>query len=259
MQELTPENIAGSIGNKILLLLSACFIMLMFSCKKDEDPHPIKDKISIGVYKGLFVDSTAKSIESSYNNSQILDLDLNDNDTADLKFIVGMYGSPGMGVYYISGLQCLHHNIALFGEFAQDTVFLRRNISYYSDEYNNYQVTANYFNCRKLDSQYNVYSIATNFHPLRLNANDILKRSDTFAADSISFIYTWNGWQSVNFSNDTVYVSSSQYNYSCHGLPYNENLYLGFKLSDTKERLGWIRFTLESATRITLKEYAIQL
>lgn len=263
MQELIPGNnlnyIAGFSVNKILLLLAASLILFVFSCKKDDDTHPIRDKLSIGVYKGLFVDSTAKSIESSYNNGQILNLDLNQNDTADLKFVIGMYGSPGMGVYYVSSLECLHNNIVLFGEFTRDTIFLKRNISYYSDEYNHYQVTANYFNCRQLDQQYDVFSIATNFHPLRLNKNDMLKRSDTFAADSISFIYSWNGWQSVNVSNDSVFVSSSHYDYGCHVLPYGENLYLGYKLTDTKERLGWIRFTLESATRITFKEYAIQL
>lgn len=243
--------------NLNLVLVIASIFITVAACKKDNNPEPDNSAIKIGIHKGLEIDSTVIQLTASYNNGEQLQLDLNNNDTADVRLVVAMYGSPGMGVYYTSSLLCLNHKIKLFGAFFQDTVFLRQNISCFSDEYNNYHTTVNYYNCRKLDSLYQVFITRTDFHPLKLNPGEVLKRVDTFASDSISFIYSWSGGQSVDYSNDTVYISSSRYDYSCHALPYGEDIYLGFKFTDQTERLGWIRFVLGFNT-ITLKEYAIQ-
>jgi len=264
MKKLLPtirlKNFADFYSNWLFFFLFAVMILFVASCKKDNDPEPIKDKISIGVYEGIVVDSTVRSIEASYNKSYSFSLDLNQNDTADLKFIVGMYGSPGMGasVQYTSSLSCLHPNIALLGEITQDTVFLHRHIRYESNENGHYEVAVNYYDCRQLNQFYNVHSIASKFHPHRLIPNDTLALSDNFEVKNLSFIYTWNGWQSFFHSNDTSYISSSQYDFSCRALPKNKDIYLGFRFTDTKERLGWIRFELGGGPRITLKEYAIQ-
>jgi hypothetical protein len=254
------KNLAGYCCNRLLFLLFAVMILYTISCKKDNDPEPVKEEILIGIYQDIMVDSAGESITASYNKSYSFSLDLNQNDTADLRFAVGMYGSPGMGanVQYTSSLSCLHPNIALYGEITQDTVFLHRHIRYESTGNGHYEVSEDYYDCRQFNQFYNVHSINDKFHPLRLMPNDTLSLSDNFVHENVSFIYTWSGWQSFFQSNDTTYISSSQYDYSCRALPYNTDIYLGFRLTDTKGRLGWIRFELGGGPRITLKEYAIQ-
>ena len=237
-------------------ILALVLLSLFISCKKENDVDT--DKIVIGNYHSLYVDSTEISIEASYNDFGEILLDLDLDDSADLRLVVAIYGSPGMTFHYVSELQPLDSGIMMYGAYSGDTTFLDRKIRIYQDEYNTYKSITNNFSCHRENPTDQVIRVETVFHPLVLEKDDILGLSDLFASDTESFIYQWSSPVYTYVENDTVIVESGNSLFNCHSIPYGEEVFLGFRLSGPADRLGWIKLILGSEARITLKEFAIQ-
>lgn len=190
------------------------------------------------------------------SNSSLLDFDK--DDTSDLRLLVAMYGSPGMGIHDIAELQSLNAGTILCGTTTADTIFLYRKTNVYYDDYNIYKVTEDHYSCRRESGDYQVLSSETDFHVLGMEFGDKLGVNDHFSEDTVSFIYNWSTPPCSDFENDTVRISSSYSRFDCHSFPYGEEIYLGFKLIGDPTRLGWIKLILESENKMALKEYAIQ-
>jgi hypothetical protein len=237
------------------LLISALF---MVSCRKDNNHGLSKQQIFIGNYSGMFVDSTVKTIEASYNGYSEILLDFDKNDSNDLRLVVALYGSPGMGVHPLSELQSLNSRLEFCGAYTHDTLFLSTVITNFSDEYNNYQSITDYYNCRKLNPDDEVFSTDTTFHITKLNRDDKISLSDFYASETISFVY-FSFSPTLDFvRNDTVFRVSSQRITDCNALPYGQDIYIGIRLRGSVDRLGWIKILLHSENVTTLKEYALQ-
>jgi hypothetical protein len=239
-----------------LEILPLVLFLIFMSCKKENDVDT--DRIVIGDYHSMYVDSTEISIEASYNDFGEILLDLDLDDSADLRLVVAMYGSPGMGVHYVSELQPLDSWIMIYGAYSGDTTFLDRKIRIYQDEYNTYKSITENYSCQRKNQTDQVIRVETVFHPRVLEKDDILSLSDMFASDTESFIYQWSSPVYTYVENDTVIVESSNSLFDCHSIPYGKEVFLGFKLSGPADRLGWIKIILGSEARITLKEFAIQ-
>lgn len=239
----------------ISIILTASFVV---SCSKEDNSIPEDKGIIIGNYEGMLVDDTVKVIDAGYNDGDMIYIDFDRNDTADLRLVVACWGSPGLGIHYMSEVEPLSPNTSLFGIFTMDTVFLDRDIGHYSDGYNNYQVTTEYYSCMRKSPADIVSSYGTDFHVVNLNFNENLKLTDTFSPDTVSFIYHSQSPQYTSVQNDTVFIHQSFYESDCYTVPYGEEIYLGVKFRDCNERLGWIKIILQSETKMTLLEYAIQ-
>ena len=237
-------------------ILLPILLWIFISCEKEKNSTP--DDIVIGDYRSMYVDSTEISIEGSYNYSEEIRLDLDLDDSADLRLIVAMYGSPGMGIQYVSEVQPLNSTILMYGAYSDDTTFLDRLIRTYQDEYNTYKSITENYSCHHKNKSDQVIHAETAFHPLALEYGDILSLSGIFASDTESFIYQWSGPTYSYVENDTVCIETSNHLFDCHSIPYGEEVSLGFKLSGPAERLGWIKMIVASEAKITLKEFAIQ-
>ncbi|NTW26468.1 MAG: hypothetical protein HGA37_17350 [Lentimicrobium sp.] len=233
-------------------------VLLLCSCSKDNDSGPLSNEITIGNYKDMYVDGTVKTIDPPYNGYEEILLDFDKNDSADLRLLVVMYGSPGMGIRYMSEVQSLNKHTTFYGVYTTDTVFMNRVIGNFSDEYNNYQSITDYYSCRRKNTTDQIISIGNAFHALDLNKNDKLRLTDTFSAETVSFIYQWNSPLLDYFENDTVYRCSSYYEFDCHKMPFGQEIYIGFKFTHKVDHLGWIKIIVQSEANISLKEYAVQ-
>lgn len=246
-------------GNfRFFVIIAFAFTTIAGACRKENDPPPVTCEIVIGNYINMIIDSTVQIIDAPYNGGDMISLDFDSNDTVDMRLVVACYGSPGMGVHYVSEIQSLNRNATIYGVFTLDTVFLKKVISVFSDDYNIYQAITEYYSCRRKNPADLVSSFGSAFHGLNLNPDDKLKLSDTFSADTVSLIYQYQSPQYMNVSNDTVFIHKSYYESDCHTVPYGKAIYLGLKFKREKERLGWIKILLQSESRITLLEYAIQ-
>ena len=242
----------------LFVFIVLAFTMIAGSCRKEDDAPPETCELVIGNYRNMIIDSTVQIIDAPYNGGDMISLDFDSNDTIDLRLVVACYGSPGIGVHYVSEIQSLNKNAAIHGFFTLDTAFLNKVISNFSDDYNIYQSITEYYSCRRKNPTDLVSSFGSAFHGLNLNPDDKLKLSDTFSADTVSFIYQHQSPQYMNVSNDTVFIHKSYYESDCHTVPYGKAIYLGFKFKGEQERLGWIKIVLQSECKITLLEYAIQ-
>ncbi len=231
-------------------------LFLLFSCGKNDDAD--SGKICIGNYHAMAVDSTEKTIEASYNNFDELILDPDRDDTADLRMVVAMYGSPGMGIHYVSEMQVLNDGVGIDGFFTLDTTFLERKIRIYEDDYNVYKSIVDNYSCRRKNLSDEIVGTRSEFYPVELKLNDVLSLSGLFAADTISFIYYWESPVYTYVENDTIIIRSGSTEKDCHRLPYGEAIYLGFRVSGDRERLGWIKMVLSSGAIITVKEVALE-
>lgn len=232
-------------------------MMLPASCRKEEEPPQPATEIVIGDYSGMFSDTSQRAIEAPYNGYDEILIDLDDNDSADLRLLVVEYGSPGLGVRHMSEVESLNRNTAIYGVFTTDTTFLHRTVAYYSDDYNLYKVTNSWFRCRRYLPSDWVERVETRFHGLHLELGDKLSLSDTFSPDTVSFIYSSQSPVYYYVLNDTVCADNEYYQDDCYAVPFGRDIYLGILHKGASERLGWIRIVLQS-NRIILKEYAIQ-
>lgn len=237
------------------LLLAGLFLL---SCNKDPQPALQTRLIVIGDYNNMLVDSMVKIIDAPYNGYEDIILDLNRDDTSDLRLLVAMFGSPGMGIHSISQLQPLHTGISFFGVNVIDSTFLDEDHFMFSDEYNNYHTIVSNFSCRRKSPWDRFLESGTCFHPRELKKGEKLDQTAIFASDTTSFIYSWFFHGIQTFENDTVFLHTGYYEFDCYRLPYNKAIYLGVKIQDSIVRLGWIQLVLESENRIRLKEVAFQ-
>lgn len=226
------------------------------ACKKQE--VPVAPDILIADAKGMVINDSAQTITGFYNIPSSILLDVDTDGSPDIDFTVNIIGSPGMGQHPHASVQSLHAQLGFYGFRHADTTWLDEVLTIHQDENYVYHQTIYNFNCQKLTPFYNFYSVAENFHLQAVEANEALKGDALFVADTLSFIQSWNSPMIFYSSHDTVYSRQSFTNFSCFALPHNLELYVGFKLQKSPERLGWLKFIINSNSSITLKEWAIQ-
>jgi len=244
-----------------IVRFSGLLLMILLSlpgCRKDPEPVLKPQGIIIGDYEGMIVDSTVTTIDAPYNGYEHILIDLDQDSTADLRLLVAMPGSPGMGIRDVSELQPLHQGTALFGTFTLDSTFLREEHFIFSDDYNHYHNSISHYSCRRKSPFDRITETDLRFHLVELKKGEVLDPASVFSVDTVSFIYNWYFHGIQTFENDTVYLRSSDYEFDCQKLPYNKAIYLGVKMLDSPARLGWIQLVLESESQIRLKEVAFQ-
>lgn len=245
------------IGILILTILS------LMSCDKDDDEFVITKEVVFGNYVNMMVNYYDTILIGGYNNSQNLDIDINNDNIYDIRIISNIWGSPGLGQNPCSKIWSLNNNIEILGYFKTDTSFLNRS-TMISPGANNITEIYEYYNhtCHMIDESDSILAVYENVFKISpKDKNERLSLDDTFKSDSITLIddrYGFPFW-GEEYGQDTVrYTVTSFYN-DCNSFPLNEIKYIGLKiLSDNSEKLGWIKLSIIDKYKILVLETAIQ-
>ena len=239
-----------------MILIISILLALLSGCMKETEIR--KQSIHISDRSGMIVIDSAQTITGMYNQPQTVQLDVNSDGMPDLSLTANIIGSPGMGQHPYASILALHHELGFFGLMSNDTTYVNENIEISQDGNLVYHQTTFRFNCQKLSPFYNFYSTAENFHLKALQPNEDLEISGLFAADTVSFNYSWSSPIIPYFANDTVYTRQSYTDFNCFALPYNTDIYLGYNILTDSNRLGWLKIRINSSSSLTLLEWAIQ-
>ena len=233
-------------------------VAILASCHKEPEKS-----IAFGNTKGMNV----KALNTNIGLGETMDLDLNDDGSADLKLVSFYDGPQGGTKYQMLYLDCLNENVAFLGEMMEKERYTHRDTTYTMDS--NEHTTVLFFTannlCEKI-SEHDEVRTTNSFILSSNNVNDTFGIDDYFQSKRIFlFIEDDNpGSGPVDYiynSNDTTYVWDSSTTYSCDAFPTNTETYIGVKINkDGTPHLGWLKVNLTGnhTVNVHLIETAIQ-
>lgn len=241
------------------------FILLLSSSCESLEIRQMNsgDSIEIGNYTNMSVISYDSLFYGSYNELKYLDLDLNEDEIFDYRFTSEIWGSPGMGMHPRVQMLSLHPDCQMNGFLARDTVFFHSSYdTIYSENF--YPVNINIYttySCKRVDSADSILSISQdNFKINYLDAGDHLWKSELFKADTIIKNDNSPILDPIEYVEGLIIRRFNYYNNFCYSFPEEEIKYLGFMLADgdKEEKLGWIKCSILSNSKVLIFETAIQ-
>ncbi|MBK7695528.1 MAG: hypothetical protein IPI30_14750 [Saprospiraceae bacterium] len=204
-------------------------------------------EITLGVKDSMQGSLVDRDLYAHDYQRDILGIDVNSDNETDIILEVS-YSPASMGTSErkTSSMRAAHDKISFFGIFTFDSIFTYIDTSGFDIN----MLSTCHFSGASDDTL-----VSNEFHCKNLLYLDKLHSADSFASDSVSFIYSEAGHGYNIFGNYSVYWNKVS---DCYSLPYGENIYLGFKYTDTIERLGWIQIKLISSREMFVNEWAIQ-
>lgn len=243
---------------KIISLIVLCFFI---SCKKDQ-PLP-EEFVKLGDGTKMKISSIDTTITGYYHGGEIFDLDLNDDNSPDVRFSSTVWGSPGIGQHPSTYVLCLHNDVKLLGFFKNDTTFIHTASSSYQDNNNILNITiTKTFSCDKAAIEDSVKSVRPHeFKLLDKSINEIIYLSNEFKNDTILLNTDTQTYPPDYLPSgpDTIIRVLKIYKSDCYQFPMSTERYIGFKfMENNMYRLGWIKVNLLQANQIKIIESAIQ-
>jgi hypothetical protein len=207
-------------------------------------PGPV---ITIGVGDSMQINNIGRDLYAYEYQRDVLSIDVNNDNETDIILEVS-YSPASMGTSErkTSSMRAAHGKISFSGIFTMDSIYTYIDTSGFN---------INMLNTCHFSGASDDTLVSNEFHCKNLLYLDKLHSSDSFASDSVSFIYSETGHGYNIFGNYSVFWNKVS---DCYSLPYGENIYLGFKYTDTIERLGWIQLKLISSREMFVSEWAIQ-
>jgi hypothetical protein len=219
--------------------------------------------IELGDGTKMRITAIDKSITGYYQGSEVFDLDLNNDNTSDIRFSSAVWGSPGIGQHPSTQVMCQHKDVKLLGFFKNDTTFIHTAISSYLDNNNIVNITiTKTFTCDRVAAEDSVKSVNLNeFKLLDKGIDEIIYVSDKFKNDTILLNTDTQTYPPdyLPCGPDTIIRELKVYKSDCFEFPMNTERYIGFKLLvNDVYRLGWIKVNLLQSNKIQIIESAIQ-
>jgi hypothetical protein len=233
-------------------------IILLFAFGCERNSKTRNSEIRVGDYNNMLVNFYDTILDGGYSSPDTFNLDLDNNNIADIQFISEVWGSAGMGHHPKSAIKCLNNNVELFGYFTSDTLFLNRSTQL-SEGTNNTFFKHQYFKytCQKIDTIDSIVKIAQNFKVIAINRKDALNHFNVFNSDTCILKddnYTLPFW--LYNDGDTVIYKFEEYYNNCNNFPLDNINYIGLKLDN--ERLGWVKISIFDQNIMMIYESAIQ-
>ena len=197
-------------------------------------------------------------LRGGYYDPQFLNIDLDDDNIMDFKFLVNIWGSPGMGDFYEVTFYCLHPDAFLNITEFTDTLY-----SYieYDTIRNGVNTTINIYqirDCHKNEPNASIFSIEKKINASFFNSGDTIQgnsyRCDTIKLANDSYI---NPWDPETRGDTTIY--SYHYIYDdCYSFPQQATKYIIVKtILGEKKYFGWIKLNVLNSYSIVIFETAV--
>lgn len=246
--------------NRSFIPLFLLLLIITVTCVKDDQSYDIS-KIVIGDYSNMILRSYNDTVNSGYGNPDCY-IDIDGDQTNDIKIACGTWGSPGMGYHGFTDINTLHADVQFYQTNRTDSI-------YYHHEIDTNGTTTMFirhyktYGCVKISEADTLSFVKSpEVKTTTLQNGDIIYKSDLFASDSIfvsdsSYSYPPHP---VYYYGDTLVVSYfHRDNYGCVDCPAGKSKYLGVKLlTNGVERLGWIKLDVFGSNKVAVIESAIQ-
>jgi len=241
---------------KFLYPLSLLFILLSYSCSKDNDAS--KSGIYAGENDNLIVVYHDTVLIGQYNKGFTYLIDLNVDDIPDISFGSEIWGSPGSGMHAQAVISTINEDFELLGLFDIDTLFRSKSVSFYTNEGYVSKYITNTYTCKRLLAEDEILKVETVFKLLALDKGQLISDQMEFAKDTLN-LFTDSSSLPPNFVGsigDTSIYESNRYLGDCYYFPQDDIKYIGVKHRDG--RLGWIKIVLYDSFKIMILESAFQ-
>lgn len=233
-------------------------IVSLFSCDKDEIRK--KEPITIGEYNNMIVSFYDTILIGGYYNKQVFTIDVDENSEPDFSFVSEIWGSPGMGQHPRSEIQCLHDKVKLCGYYTTDTLYLNRD-SLIDNQPDNVVVYRYFkYTCQQIDKADSVVTITPDvFNILPKERGDTLSFNEDYKTDTVELGNDyWGNNNSIYPKGTDTLVYEVVYHYNdCNIFPAEKIVYIGFKIEDEFERLGWLKISVVDLFKISILESAV--
>lgn len=229
---------------------------LMACIKENVDEISIKskDKMHINVYDTVLI--------GSYGSPQSLNLDVNEDNSPDFKFLSEIWGSPGVGQHPRSTLMCLNAKCMILGIIKTDTSFYHTSYSTRNISDSTFEIINSfYYSCYRMTEKDTIINIQPNqFKILPKKESENISKTDVFKSDTITLNDNSYSYSTIPMrQNDTIRYNTISAIYNCYLYPSDEFYYIGIKIKDSEsEKIGWIKVKVSNNYKITIMESAIQ-
>jgi hypothetical protein len=215
----------------------------------------------VGVNTGITLKIIDTTFSSSYHNPPVsFNIDVDNDNIADLSLVSIVTGSPGQGVIPYSEFRCLHSQAEIVGF---DTI----KYNYYTSDTShsgtppsvNTYIT-NLYSCFWLNNNSTLLSTPTLFKYSIKDFGDSIHANEYSLCDTLELARTQNSfYPSYYTSNDTNYTVTLSINNTCNNFPNSQTRFLVFKLrKSTGDKFGWIKLVITSNYIINVKEVALE-
>lgn len=234
-----------------MMALAVLAIGIITSCKKDPIPdnNEPSDTIHFGDTTGMIV-TAYDSIMSFYESWLPFILDLDGNETDDIKIGTFYDGPLAIGEYQTLTLYCLNSKIEILGDsVVKESYSHRDTIITTHDGWTTTSHEYTFSTCDKI-AENDPISHTTVFEIAASDYDDLFGTDNHFQSIEVKlfredYSFTWLN----DYNEDEQYVvrSENRYIYDCWNFPTDEEKYIGFKITiNDKPRLGWLKIKLHS-------------
>jgi len=245
-----------AMNEKICLL---CMMSGLFLLSCGDKEYIRKSEAVMGDYTDMDINNYDTILIGEYYSPHYFNLDLDNDSVEDIQFESEVWGSPGMGQHPRSVIKCLTADVKLFGYFTSDTSFLNRHTEVYQAIGNSYERYEYFsFTCHRIDVLDSILSISPEFKISPLSRNDILKKDDTFNADTLILIDDSFSYMPtlIGVEGDTTIYEYHTHLNDCNTFPLDKIRYIGIKMEN--EKLGWIMISISDKYKILILESGLQ-
>lgn len=233
-------------------------LLLMFALylNCDKTDFPARE----GIIIGDFTDMQVVALDTLINSTSF-EVNVNDDQHPDFRFISSYWGGPGVGRKYRIEIISLHGEALLYGDYLMDSAFAHFDVdTIINDKFHIYYNQT--INCTRFDDSDTLIRVGERFILSPLRKGQILTAGDHFKSEtSVLNESPFSGSIPCAITYYGVDTCVHRCNFSmqgCHNQSENEVIYAGFMYqSPVYTRLGWFRLLINEQS-LTLIEWAVQ-
>ena len=254
---------------KLNYILIAGVLCTFDSCKEDIQPPIVPEQkfiqshsLQIGDTNEVKLKTYNTELTGVYHQSPAtLDIDVNDDNSADFRFSSEVWGSPGMGIHPRAIIMALNPDSRIYGVIESDTLFTRLATNIQTTDSNVTIYNTRHYACTQITPDYSVSSASEpDFKIVSMGFGEVLSIDDYFTSGAVNFIDEPASYHVIpEVHNDTTTYNLITYDNLCDYFVAGGMYYIGIKVKTAGiDKLGWIKVSISADSNPIIIESGVQ-